>query len=1006
MKHDHEAHETEERQELKPAVRPAPSPVEPDSPAPAPGLPDRPRIQRIGVEPEAEPEIRRVVVEPEAEPEIRRVVVEPESEPVIRRVDAEPESGPEIRRVPAPPAPAETALPEPRSEAQPAAKAGSEQPRAEQTDNAEEAASEATRPPMKPPLPSSPSAALRTAARDADEVEQISVEAAEAQIPEQAPRLRRIGASTRREPVTEEISYVEAAKLSLRERERLILDQALRGLSPAQQRRYRRDMRRLRRTLRRHTSGKPTRPASMQSVPEVIGRGFSRFIKVIVVILMLSIVLVSGVGGGMLLGYISTTEPLNPALLTSGSQTSRVYDKNGELISISTGAQNIDREIVEFSTIKDGYLDEAFKAIEDERFDTNIGIDPRRIASAVVSAVMHGGTPQHGGSTITQQTVKLLTGEDEISAQRKVQEWYKAILLKRDLTNDEIMEIYLNSVPMANSYVGVQSASRAYFEKDAADLTLGEAAFLAGIPKAPSVYNPRTELGMRNALRRQRIVLAKMRDLNFITQAQYEEALNSELVVQREPPPLSGTSINSYFVEYVYRQTVEDLIERRGYTREAARSLIHSGGVHIYTTFDPRVQALVDATFNKEELFAAVPERYAGLPDLPQAGMAVIDNQTGAVVAMGGGRGTKDANLVLNRAVDIARQPGSAIKPLNIYAPAIEMGIVTGATMVLDEMVFMDPQRPDEPYPKNAYYPEYRGWMTVRNAVKISNNVPAAKVIEMVGLDNSRYYLNKVGINRLEDGAQLAMAVGGFEKGMNPLEMASAFATFPNGGLYIPYYSYTKVLDSNNTVLLENRPSYELVYSPETAYMMSRILEEVMLPGYGEAFWYGGSAEGHGMMMNSAGETIRTAGKTGTTDNDYDKWFCCFTPYYTAAVWYGFDVLRTIQGPDNEGAKRILFDVFDPLHADLAAVDWTVPSNIVERQIDMRTGNLASPELQAAWPQRVYTEYFVRGSPLIPTHYETLPTAAPVTEAVPTEAPAAEAAPTEPPAEETTAVQD
>ncbi|MDI9470735.1 MAG: transglycosylase domain-containing protein [Bacillota bacterium] len=837
----------------------------------------------------------------------------------------------------------------------------------------------------QPPSSAPPSSAEpHPAARDsADEVEQISVEAAEAQIPEQAPRLRRIGAFTRREPAAaqepdaQEPTYVAASELSSRERERLILDQALRGLSPAQQRRYRKDMRRLRRTLRKHTSGKPTRPASMQTVPEVIGRGFSRLIKVVVIILILAIVLVSGVGGGMLLGYISTTEPLNPAMLTSGSQTSRVYDKNGELISISTGAQNIDREIVEFSTIKDGYLDEAFKAIEDERFDTNIGIDPRRIASAVVSAIMHGGTPQHGGSTITQQTVKLLTGEDEISAQRKVQEWYKAILLKRDLTNDEIMEIYLNSVPMANSYVGVQSAARAYFEKDAADLTLGEAAFLAGIPKAPSVYNPRTELGMRNALRRQRIVLAKMLDLNFITQAQYDEALNSELVVQREPPPLSGTSINSYFVEYVYKQTVADLIERRGYTREAARNLIYSGGVRIYTTFDPKVQALVDATFNKEELFAAAPERYAGLPDLPQAGMAIIDNQTGAVVAMGGGRGTKDANLVLNRATDIARQPGSAIKPLNVYAPALEMGLVSGATMVLDEMVFMDPQRPDVPYPKNAYYPEYRGWMTIRNAVKISNNVPAAKVIEMVGLDNSRYYLNKVGIDRLEDGAQLAMAVGGFEKGMNPLEMASAFATFPNGGLYIPYYSYTKVLDSNNTVILENRPSYELVYSPETAYMMSRILEEVMLPGYGEAFWYGGSAEGHGMMQNIAGEIIQTAGKTGTTDNDYDKWFCCFTPYYTAAVWYGFDVLRTIQGPDNEGAKRILFDVFDPLHADLAAVDWTVPSNIVERQIDMRTGHLASPELQAAWPQRVYTEYFVRGSPLIPTLYETAPTVEP-----------------------------
>ena len=866
--------------------------------------------------------------------------------------------------------------PEPRRRAEPRPAPQTEPRDPEAADDAADERTRIDRPAVRPrrrampPIEVERVPASRVAARDMveDARDPTAQDGSAAPAPEEAePHRRR--PQRRKRAETSTVTRVSAGALSRHERERLILDQALRGLSPAQQRRYRRDMKRLRRSLRRHVSGKPTRPASMQSIPEVLGRGLSRFIKVMILLLTLSIVLVSGVFGGMLLGYISTTEAIDPALLTSGSQTSHVYDINGELISISTGSQNIDREIVAFAEIKDGYLDDAFKAIEDERFDTNIGIDPRRIASAVLSAVANAGTPTHGGSTITQQTVKLLTGEDDISAQRKVQEWYKAIMLKRELTNDEIMELYLNLVPMANSYVGVQSASKAYFGKDAKDLTLEEAAFLAGIPKGPSVYNPRTETGMRNALRRQRIVLGKMYDLNMISRAQYDRALNSELAVRRQPPPLSGTSVNSYFVEYVYRQAVQDLIDRRGYSRAAARNMIYSGGVHIYTTFDPAVQAHVDRTFAKPELFAAVPERYAGLPDLPQAGMAIIDNQTGAVVAMGGGRGEKEANLLLNRAADIQRQPGSAIKPLNIYAPAIEMNRVSGATIVVDERVFMDPSRPEEPYPKNAYYPEYRGAMTVRNAVKISNNVPAAKVMTMIGLDNSRYFLDKVGIDRLNDPAQLAMSVGGFQKGMNPLEMASAFATFANGGLYIPYYSYTKIVDSNNSVLLENRPQYDPVYQPETAFMMTKILEEVLLGAYGSAFWYEGSAYLHGPIKNGAGEPIATAGKTGTTDNDYDKWFCCYTPYYSAAVWFGFDAQRGIQGPDNEGAKRILFDTFDPLHAELESKNWTTPPGVVGLEIDMRSGLLATDECRQNNPQAVYTEYFKRGSPLIPTMY-------------------------------------
>ncbi len=751
-----------------------------------------------------------------------------------------------------------------------------------------------------------------------------------------------------------------------KERERYILDARLEGLEPDQQRLYRRSLRRLRRDLSRHIKGKPTRPASLLNPLESFANGVSKVIHWTLLVVLAGIILLSGVGGGMLLGYIATTEPVSPSLFNAGSQTSRVLDANGQVISISTGSENIDRELVKISDVKDTYIDEAFKSIEDERFDSNIGIDPRRIASAVISALLNGGTAQHGGSTITQQTVKLLTGDNSVSAQRKVQEWYRAILLKRELSNDQIMELYLNLVPMANSYVGIESASKAYFGKHAKDLSLSEASFLAGIPKGPSIYNPRTERGLRNALRRQRMVLKKMYALNYITEAQYKEALNSELKINRESPQITGTSINSYFTEYAYRQAVKDLVDQKGYSREAASRLIHSGGVSIYTTLNPEVQNLVDQTFAKQNLFAHQPSRYEGLPDLPQAGMVVIDNRTGAVVAMGGGRGRKEANLVINRAVDIERQPGSSIKLLNVYAPAIELGQISGSTMVVDEEVHLDLGNPQTPYPVNAY-PGYRGGMTIRNAIRISNNVPAAKVLMHIGLKNSLHYLNEVGINRLHDSAQISMAMGGFEQGMNPLEMAAAYATFANAGNFVPPYAYTKVVSSDGQTLLENLANYHSVYTPQTAYQVLRLMEEPLKPA--SAFWYEGSAYAQGPIHNAKGEYISTGAKTGTTDNDMDKWFVALTPYYTAAVWYGLDIPRTIPNPDNPSAREILWDVFKPLHANLPAMEWPQPNGITSRQVDIFSGLLASDAYAKSNPRAVTTEYYTEGSPLIPTAY-------------------------------------
>ncbi len=727
---------------------------------------------------------------------------------------------------------------------------------------------------------------------------------------------------------------------------------------------------RLHHNLRKYAKGKPTRNAYKMNLSDILIRPFSVFVRILCIFLISVTFLIAGIGVGTLFGYIATTTPLPTDLLRAGTQTTFIYDSEGNVMTKFTGKDNVDRIYVPYKDVQDTYLDDAFIAIEDERFETNMGIDPKRILSAVVSALTNRGEATHGGSTITQQTVKLITGNNQRSAQRKVQEWYRAYMLNKQLTKWEIMELYLNLVPMANSYVGVESAARAYFGKPASELNLAECAYLAGIPKSPSNYNPLTEYGRRNGLRRQRIVLSKMHELGRITDEQYHEALNANLIFHKDPIPSASTEINSYFTEYVINQVIQDLKKQNDYSEDLARQIIMNSGVKIYSTMEPSVQSALDTTFQKRELFSANYDRIKDLPEFPEAGMAVINNQTGAIAAMQGGYGTKKTNFSFNRATDTQRQPGSVTKPINIYAPAMELNRVTGATILDDKKVFLDPDNPNEPYPKNAYYPSYRGKMTLRNAVKISNNVPAALVLQTIGFANSKLYLKEVGIDRTKDPARMAMAVGAYGTGMSPLEIASAFSVFPNGGIYKPHYAYTRVEEAQGNILLENTAVPKQVYRPTIAFMMTKVLEETVL-GRTSSFPYEGSAYGYGFsaLSNAAGQRIGTAGKTGTSDEDVDKWFCGFTPYYTGAVWYGYDnrISKTsVITPDGPGAVRIWFDAMKQVHANKPPADWTQPSGIVPLRICIRSGQLAKPGCGSG---NTITEYFEANSPLTPTTY-------------------------------------
>lgn len=709
-----------------------------------------------------------------------------------------------------------------------------------------------------------------------------------------------------------------------------------------------------RKSLFKRVRGKPSNAASRDTLAYMLGLILSRALQIVLVVLLMVGFLAFGIGSGMLIGYITTTQPVTASQLNTYSQTTRILDSAGSEIAILTGAENINRQFIPFGQVKHTYIDEAFMAIEDERYEEHVGIDPKRIFSAVLSALSNNGNATHGGSTITQQTVKLVSGAQDRSIQRKVQEWYNSIRLEQQKSKDEIMELYLNLVPMGNSYVGVQSAAKGYFNKDAAELDLVESAFLAGIPNRPSSYNPRTESGRRNALRRMRIVLGKMHDLGMIETAQYEEALDTEPQFRSEDELITANQVNSYFADYVIGQVIEDLITYRGYSRTLAEITVYNQGLQIETTMDAKVQADMEAVFRDESFFVKRPESIANLPAKPQGSMVVVENHPnpGQIKGMVGGFGEKTGNFVLNRAVSARRQPGSSIKPLAIYGPGIDTGLISAASTFVDKAYYLDDKNPTKVWPRNSGS-SYRGKLTVREAVKYSiNTIAVLLYTELIGPDIMLPYLEQLGMPRPTE-RYPSTALGSFNQGMTTLEMAGAYAVWANHGLYTKPYAYTRVLSANGEVLLENKPEFKQVFKPETAFIMTDIMQGVMTPG--------------GTANRNAVPNMPTGGKTGTTDDNADKWLIGFTPYYSAAVWYGYDnrLGKTeIPSPDRNNARGIWTEVMTRIHEGLPHRDFERPATVEEHTICPASGLLATSRCPN--PRK---EYFVPGAAANPDRY-------------------------------------
>ncbi len=732
-----------------------------------------------------------------------------------------------------------------------------------------------------------------------------------------------------------------------------------------------RDVELITRQLKRKVRGKPTRPYHSSNPLTSLALGAFTLFKFLLVCLFVCVLFAVSIGVGTLIGNVALTDPLPTSLFLGkgGDQTSFVYDAEGTMVAKLTGAQNIDREYIPLSSVENTKLVDAFISTEDEQFRDNIGIAPRRIISAVLSALSNGGEARHGGSTITQQTVKLLTGEDQRSVQRKIQEWYRAIMLTKQLTKDEIMELYINLVPMANSYVGVQTASKAYFGKTASELNIAEAAYLAGVPKSPTTYNPRSERGRRNGLRRQRQVLANMVRLGMISDDEYHQALNQDLIFIDKPEEVSPQDVNSYFVEYAIKRVRQDLIEKLGYSDFAAGQLIGGGGLRIYLTLDPKIQAIVDEVYADHNNFESFPGMFDNEPERPQSGGVIIDNQTHHVVAIAGGVGAKTQNLVLNRGTDISRQPGSTIKPVGVYAPAIDQDIYAGSTLMSDSPQALDPERPNEIWPYN-YSNTFSGPVLLRFALKESLNTTSVQALRDVGVDLAKSYLQNNGWDLTGDESQLSLAVGALTTGISPLELSNSFATFANNGIWHEPVLYTRVLDSDGNVVLEEPNETRQVFKPSTAFIMTNLLQEVTRSRLSNSPHWGVAAQ-YGQIQGADG-VIQTGVKTGTSDNSVDQWATGLTPYYTAGFWYGFDnATKTsyISEADSYKVLNVFYQIMRAIHQDLPAAKFEMPEGVVAVEVSAYSGQRANSGTYSSGS--AYTEYYDENSSLIPTGYDT-----------------------------------
>ena len=678
-------------------------------------------------------------------------------------------------------------------------------------------------------------------------------------------------------------------------------------------------------------------PPRREPRPKKKSGGVVRRIVFVLGTLLLVGICTTAMVAGLFMMYVKTT--LAPSLDVDADDytmnlSSIIYyqDKeSGEWVEYQTVYGDENRILVDFEDMP-AALWQAAVAIEDHRFFEHEGVDWRRTLGATVNFFTQS-QDTFGGSTLTQQVLKNMTQDKGNTVNRKIREIFRALEFEKNYTKEEILEYYLNTIYLGQGCYGVQTAAQFYFGKDVSELDAAECASLIAITNNPSIYGPMSTItfeqedGSTKTARqlnkeRQELILLRMAGgneevgitgLDYLSEEEAQAFINEELhftdgdtsATDIVTQATGGVNINSWFVDQVMDDVSRDLGEMWGITSEQARVRLLNGGYNIYTTLDPEIQEIAESVYEDR---GSLNNLTSVSGQLIHSGITIIEPSTGNIVAMVGDMGAKSGNRIWNYATDI-QQPGSAIKPLTVYAPAIDAGAVTEATVFDNYPVQL---LNGNPWPKNSPN-TYTGRMSVFQGLRNSVNTIAVQTLQAVGVTNAyNFATQNLGLSLTPEDMDISpLGMGGLTYGLSTVEMAAAFSSFANNGVYNEPRTYVKVLaNDNSTVVLENEPEQQVAMKETTAYLMTDMLQEAV---YGT----GGAARFSGMHI---------AGKNGTTNNKLDRYFVGYTPYYCAAVWVGYKNNERISYSVNPAAS-LWKQVMEKVHADLPDKSFDRPSS-------------------------------------------------------------------------------
>ena len=774
----------------------------------------------------------------------------------------------------------------------------------------------------------------------------------------------------------------------------------------------------------------------MNSKSEKLGRKLLiQASKIFLLLILVGVIFGGSAALGAFKGCIDTAPAIDSSDVVPVGFSSFVNDMEGNQMT-KLVASNSNRISVTLDKVPN-YLQKAFIAIEDSRFYEHNGVDVIGIIRAGVTGVLKGFNFTSGASTITQQLIKNTIYEDFVNEsqlekiERKIQEWYLAIQITNELSKDEVLIRYLNTINLGQNTLGVQSASLRYFGKDVSELNLSECAVIAAITKSPTGYNPITN-PEANAKRRQN-VLDEMLDLGYITQAEYDTALEDDpysRISEVNQTYVATDYVNSYFVDALIDQVYDDFLEA-GYTEQEAENLIYRSGIKINSTFDPEIQAIVDEVcsdeanfprafwqlsyqlsvqkangdiihhstemfqkylrdnnytengfdpddkmlFNSQDAANAAIEYYKAyaveegdeilgekitLTVQPQLSVVIMDQYTGYVKALLGGRGEKTVNKSFNRATGATRQPGSCFKILAAYVPAIDSGAFTLASVQNDAPFAYTNSGEENIRLVNNWHEKtqgYKGLLNYREGIRNSRNVITVKASTIITPQLGMDYLLNFGFTTLEPttnengftDVHQALSLGGITNGVTNLEMTAAYAAIANGGKYIEPTLYTTVLDRHGNILLDKSSNKEQqIIRETTAWLITDAMRDVV-------------EEGTGTAARVAG--VDVAGKTGTTSDDMDVWFSGYTHYYTGSVWMGFDNNnKKLSSAEQKTHSQLWSKIMTAIHENLEPQEiMEKPEDIIEVEVCAKSGKLPIVGLCDV-SGHVYKEYFVEGT--------------------------------------------